>query len=760
MADKELKSIKFPGLPNRYLIPKISDIYSEKSSDGMSGKAVKQAIDAVPRGITPDLKTALLQIAEKVAYIDEHGTDYYQNLYDALYPEEVTVTNNLTGCISNNSATRTELESPYTAAIVANTGYMMAGATVSIRMGGADITSSAYSNGIISIASVTGDLVITISAVAVVLSSIDAVFNQGQTVYDTDNINTLKSMLTVTAIYSDSSTVRVPNSDYTLSGTLTAGVSTITVSFGGKTDTFSVTVTHASGTYSISNSLSGCTNSNSATSITEGDSYSATITAESGYTLVGATVAITMGGIDVTSTAYSNGAISIDSVTGSLVIEIAASEIALSSIDATFNQGTNVIYDTDTLDSLKQYLVVTANYTDGTSRSVSDYTLSGTLAVGTSTITVSYGGKTATFNVTVTHQAVTYSITNNLTNCTNSNGATAVTEGNSYSGTITANSGYTMIGATVSIIMGGTDITSTAYNNGAITIASVSGNIVINASAVAVTLSSISAVFTQGQTVIYDTDSLDVLKPMLVVTATYSDSSTATIPSTDYALIGTLSVGTSTITVSYMSKTDTFNVTVDGENNILRNWDFTQSLVDSVSGKTATTNATRDSNGVTFNAGEKYIDFDLEFSRDRTYEIDITSIGTNAGTAVYRRIFAFGENGTGTSSNTAALVFGRQADNKSGWWWYLGSAWDASPISAANYSSFDGKTLKIYIDNTGKCYAYTKTIGADDSTYISIGNSTSTTKNFTNGKVYIGGSSSDSLAHALIKGFRVYEGEK
>ena len=74
------------------------------------------------------------------------------------------------------------------------------------------------------------------------------------------------------------------------------------------------------------------------------------------------------------------------------------------SISAVFTQGSAVIYDTDSLDDLKQYLVVTATMTDSTTQTLedTDYTLSGTLAVGTSTITVSYGGKTTTFNVTVT----------------------------------------------------------------------------------------------------------------------------------------------------------------------------------------------------------------------------------------------------------------------------------------------------------------------------------------------------------------------
>ena len=77
------------------------------------------------------------------------------------------------------------------------------------------------------------------------------------------------------------------------------------------------------------------------------------------------------------------------------------------------------------------------------------------------------------------------------------------------------------------------------------------------------TLSSISAVYTQGDSVVYPSTSLNDLKSNLVVTANYSDSTTATI--TDYTLNGTLSVGTSTVTVTYSGKTTTFNVTVSEE---------------------------------------------------------------------------------------------------------------------------------------------------------------------------------------------------
>lgn len=116
-------------------------------------------------GLSEDVKTALLQIASKVAYIDDDGQDYYDDLYDALYPPVPPAT----------------------------------------------------------------------------VVSISAVYTQSGTVYDTDTLNSLKADLVVTALYDDQTTAVVTN--YTLSGTLTEGTSTITVSYGGKTTTFNVTVT-------------------------------------------------------------------------------------------------------------------------------------------------------------------------------------------------------------------------------------------------------------------------------------------------------------------------------------------------------------------------------------------------------------------------------------------------------------------------------------------------------------------------------------
>lgn len=80
--------------------------------------------------------------------------------------------------------------------------------------------------------------------------------------------------------------------------------------------------------------------------------------------------------------------------------------VTVTSISATYNQGSTVVYTSTAIGELKNGLTVTANYSDGTSSQVasSDYSLGGTLAVGESTITVTYKGKTATFKVTVSEK--------------------------------------------------------------------------------------------------------------------------------------------------------------------------------------------------------------------------------------------------------------------------------------------------------------------------------------------------------------------
>lgn len=78
-------------------------------------------------------------------------------------------------------------------------------------------------------------------------------------------------------------------------------------------------------------------------------------------------------------------------------------------------------------------------------------------------------------------EPVYYQITNSLTRVTSSNAVTTVKRGLTYTATLTANSGYVL--TSVKVMMGGTDITSTAYSNGKVSISRVTGDIVITASA-------------------------------------------------------------------------------------------------------------------------------------------------------------------------------------------------------------------------------------------------------------------------------------
>lgn len=88
-------------------------------------------------------------------------------------------------------------------------------------------------------------------------------------------------------------------------------------------------------------------------------------------------------------------------------------------------------------------------------------------------------------NIIITASAAinTYSVTQTLTHCTTDITETEVTYGGAISGTVTADSTYAI--SSVTVTMGGTDITATAYDSSddSITIASVTGNVVITATA-------------------------------------------------------------------------------------------------------------------------------------------------------------------------------------------------------------------------------------------------------------------------------------
>ena len=205
-------------------------------------------------GMSEEFKIALLLILKKVAYIDEDGQDYLDALDRAMWPPKpatgislnqsslsfgtLGATQQLTATVTpSDSSDRVVWTSSNPSVVtVSNTGL-----ATSVAYGSATITATA--------GSVSATCSVTIAQAT--LTSIEAVYTQSGTVYDTDSLNTLKTDLVVTAHWSDSSTSTVSSTDYTLSGTLTAETSTITVAYGDKTTTFTVTVSATSSALSV-----------------------------------------------------------------------------------------------------------------------------------------------------------------------------------------------------------------------------------------------------------------------------------------------------------------------------------------------------------------------------------------------------------------------------------------------------------------------------------------------------------------------------
>ena len=77
---------------------------------------------------------------------------------------------------------------------------------------------------------------------------------------------------------------------------------------------------------------------------------------------------------------------------------------SITSISVVYTQGEEVVDTNTSLDELKNSIVVTLQYSDGTTETITDYTLSGTLTEGESVITVSYKGFEKTFTVNVSEE--------------------------------------------------------------------------------------------------------------------------------------------------------------------------------------------------------------------------------------------------------------------------------------------------------------------------------------------------------------------
>lgn len=189
-------------------------------------------------GLSNEVKAALLDCFAHVAWTDEHGQDYYDALEFALYPPADLVSISAVYTQSGTVYDTDTLDSLKADLVVtatyddstteAVTTYTLSG---TLTIGTSTITVT------------YGGKVTSFTVTVTGVTSISAVYTQSGTVYDSDTLDSLKTDLAVTANYSDTTTQPIASADYTLSGTLAEGTSTITVSYNGMTTTFTVTVT-------------------------------------------------------------------------------------------------------------------------------------------------------------------------------------------------------------------------------------------------------------------------------------------------------------------------------------------------------------------------------------------------------------------------------------------------------------------------------------------------------------------------------------
>ena len=250
-----------------------------------------------------------------------------------------------------------------------------------------------------------------------------------------------------------------------------------------------------------------------------------------------------------------------ETVTGTYIFT--AEKKALESIAVTYTPDEDFKVTTVTgLDEIRNYVTVEGTYNDGTTAPINNFELFGTLVAGKTTLTVTYNGASATFEVedieaVKESSKVTPKVTLSgllieggaLPNITLSAGDTA--------GTITWDD---IDGDTAKLISGEHSYNWTFTPDDTDRYEVVTGSYTFSAEPVKV--ASIDIRMSVIGTPIYPETSLDDIKTLISVTATYNNGDTKVVDKADYELFATLKVGTSRIVVEYEGVTGSINVTV------------------------------------------------------------------------------------------------------------------------------------------------------------------------------------------------------
>ena len=402
--------------------------------------------------------------------------------------EKYSITRHLSNSTINNTSNLIEKNGSYNATISANSGYEID--SIVVTMGGVDITSTVVSGNNIYIPNVTGDIVITVTTTVIQITY--SITNNLSHCTTNNTSSSVNQGVSYSAIITPNSGYELLNVAITMGGTnVTSTVYTYqngnaVINIPSVTGNVVITVqataiTVEPTTYSITNNLSHCTTNNSNTTIEKNGSYNATISVNGGYTL--SSITVTMGGVNISSTVVNGNKISIPNVTGDIVITAIAT--ASVSTPTTYTVTNNLSHcstsnASNTVNKNGSYNA-TISVNNGYTLSSIIVTMGGvnvsSTVVNGNNINIPNVTGNVIITVTTTAIQITYSITNNLSNCTTNNSSTVINKNGSYNATISANSGYEI--KSIVVTMGGTNVTSTVVNGNKISIPSVTGIVVI-----------------------------------------------------------------------------------------------------------------------------------------------------------------------------------------------------------------------------------------------------------------------------------------
>lgn len=194
-------------------------------------------------GISNEIKEALLNCFQNVAWANTSGQTYYNALRTAMYTATGIILSNYSlaiGVIGDTAKI-------YASTIPAGADIIWSSNDTSVATvsNSGVVTAVNYGSAIISAVSGNTSASCNIVITQKEIASITAIYTQSGPVYDNTPLDSLKTDLVVTATFTDTTQSVIPSTGYSLTGELSVGTSNITVSYGGQTTTFAVTVTES-----------------------------------------------------------------------------------------------------------------------------------------------------------------------------------------------------------------------------------------------------------------------------------------------------------------------------------------------------------------------------------------------------------------------------------------------------------------------------------------------------------------------------------